>query len=411
MAFDSRWIQGKQSQRSAAQQITPKALSGSVQPADDESTHRSSTTAARVLKLRVHATPRYAATNLDWQRRFALTLEDANRVLAPTLGARLEMLEPLSWAPAASEDHLDALLKELHGLDAGEDVDWVIGLAAGGPRLELSFHQLGMADLGKHLVLRAMSNTAEYQSIQTDFAQLSEDERTKLYHARLQHKATTVFLHEMGHTLAAIHEHDAGSIMNPQYDTKAVSFSAETVQLMQVTMQNRRPGERWAGSESWARAELDVLQRTPGSWVVAERDEMIARLQQMLARSKPPQVAAVSSSAVNVGLSPQSASAPAPAPPSGSTKPNIGNASNGLETLSSSDRLRFDEAVKEQQAGHSDQAWGKAEPLFSAYPAAEAVQDLRCKLAMQRMGWQEARAECAALMQLTPGLHGKQRER
>jgi hypothetical protein len=350
------------------------------------------------LTLRVHATARYAATNLDWQRRFALTLEDANRVLVSTLGARVEMLEPLSWAPAASEDHLAALLEELHDADPGDDVDWVIGLAAAGSRLELAFHQLGFADVvGKHFVLRGMSNAAEYQSIQTDFAELEEEERTKLYHARLQHKATTVFLHELGHTLGAIHERGVASIMNPQYDTKTVSFSAETVQLMQVTMQYRRPGERWSGGESWARGFLDVLQRTPGSWVVADRNDMIARLQQVLGTRSKPAVATVSSSSGNV------------LPPSGITVGNVGTGATGLETLSSSDRLRFDEARKEQQAGHSREAWLKAEPLFSAYPAVEAVQDLRCKLAMQQMGWQEARAECAGLMQLTPGLRGQNR--
>jgi hypothetical protein len=409
--FDSsHWGQAKQSQRSAAQQITPKALKpGSAKPADDEGTesaNRSSTSAARVLTLRVHVTPRYAATNVDWQRRFALTLEDANRVFMPTFGARLEMLEPLSWEPADSEDHLDALLKELHGLDPGDDVDWVIGLAAAGPRVELAFHQLGLADLGKHLMLRAMSNAAEYQAIQTDFTELEEEERTKLYHARLQHKATTVFLHELGHTLGAIHERGAGSIMNSQYDTKAVTFSAETVQLMQLTMQYRRPGQRWSGGESWARGVLDVLERTPGSWIVADRDNMIARLKQVLATpAKPPMVATISSSSGNVALFPQGASAPLLR--SSSTGSNVAKTSTGLETLSSSDRVRFDEALKEQQAGRSREAWLKAEPLFSAYSTVEAVQDLRCKLAMQQMGWEQARAECAALMQLTPGLRSK----
>lgn len=411
--FDSRWGQAKQSQRSAAQQITPKALkAGSTKSVDDESAEsaqRSPTSAGRAFKLRVHATPRYAATNLDWQRRFVVTIEDANRVLVPTLGARLEMLEPVSWVPAASEDDLDALLKELHGSDPGDDIDWVIGLAAAGPRLELAFRQLGMADIGKHLVLRGMSNAAEYQAIQVQFAELDEEERTKLYHARLQHKATTVFLHELGHTLGAIHEHDAASIMNPQYDTKTVTFSAETVQLMQVTMQSRRPGERWPADESWARGLLDVLQRTPGSWVIAERNDMIARLQRILAaRSKSPPAATVSaSSSGNVAVSP---SASASLPPSGSNGTNVGNAPTGLESLSSSDRLRFDEAMKEQQAGHPRDAWLKAEPLFSSYPTVEAVQDLRCKLALQQMGWEEARAECAALMQLTPGLRGKNRK-
>jgi hypothetical protein len=169
---------------------------------------------------------------------------------------------------------------------------------------------------------------------------------------------------------------------------------------MRLTMQYRKPGERWKFDESWVRSFLDVLQHTSGTWVAADHDEMVARLQKMTARSQAH--AATAPAPSSSGATPRAANDGAGAPPT----------SVGLETLSSADRNRFDDAVKEQQAGHPHEAWVKAEPLFAAYPAVQAVQDLRCKLALQQgMGWQQARAECAGLMQLTPGLRGPNRAR
>jgi hypothetical protein len=53
------------------------------------------------------------------------------------------------------------------------------------------------------------------------------------------------------------------------------------------------------------------------------------------------------------------------------------------------------------KAGDAAGAWRAAKPLFTAYPRAYAVQDLRCKLAMAYLASYDAvRAECSALLGL-----------
>ena len=54
-------------------------------------------------------------------------------------------------------------------------VDFVLGLVGSLPRVEFSFHQLGMAGLlGKHLVVRAMNDDAEFKYIQHQLDELDE---------------------------------------------------------------------------------------------------------------------------------------------------------------------------------------------------------------------------------------------
>ncbi len=399
--YDSSWGQAKQSQRSVAQHMTPQRLrpTANGQLESDGGLPNARSNEQQVLKLRVHATAKYLATTVDWQRRLAQTIDDANRVLGPTIGGKLEVAQVASWTPAASEDDLAALLKELHGLDAGNDVEWVLGLAAAVPRFEVSFHQLGLGDvIGKRFVVRAMSNAAEYQAIESEFSELAEDERTKLYESRLQHKAATVLLHELGHTLGALHERDPSSIMHPRYSPKAATFSEDAAQVMRIALQYRDRFDGLQSGQAFARALLERLQRGEGDWVAAERNDLILRLQRHL------------EAAANQGDG-------GPQPPLSRTLgrtdvsavPSKGGA---LEALADADRSTFEEAVKEQLAGRPRDAWTKAEPLFGRYPKVEAVQDLRCQLALQQgLLWDEVRAQCDALMQLTPGLTEKKRSK
>ncbi len=395
--YDSRWGQAKQSQRSVAQHMTPQGLrpTAAKQGESDGGRPNARPSDQRVLRLRAHATTKYMATTVEWQRRLAQTIDVANRVLGPTLGARLEVAEVVSWAPAASEDDLGALLKELHGVDPGGDVEWVVGFAAAVPRFELSFHQLGMGDvIGKYFVVRAMSNAAEYQAIRSEFSELGDDERTKLYESRLQHKAATVLLHELGHTLAALHESEPSSVMHRRYSPKATMFSEETAEVMRIALEHRGGVDGMPPSEAFARALLERLQRQQGTWLAGERDELVARLQRQLeARSDPADAGAPPTAARTLGRTDISA---APVK------------NGGLEALTDADRGQFEQAVQEQKAGRPREAWTKAEPLFGRYPKIEAVQDLRCQLALQQgLLWQEVRAQCDALMQLTPGLDKK----
>jgi len=69
--------------------------------------------------------------------------------------------------------------------------------------------------------------------------------------------------------------------------------------------------------------------------------------------------------------------------------------------MTSADRATLGGAVDAERRGDLEGAWDAAEPLFSAYPAVMAVQDLRCRLAQGRgAAWSEVRAQCSPLMQI-----------
>jgi hypothetical protein len=380
--YDSRWGEAKRIQQAQAQRESQQAL----RPTDPER----ATSAARgqtKLALRVYVTPSYATLYTDWSRRVAQIVGDANVILAPTVGRKLEIVGVSVWHPRASEDDLGALLGDLEQMDRGRDVEWVAGFAGSLPRFELSFHMLGLGQLpGKHFVLRAMNDAREYEYAQLEFSELDEETRTKLYRARAKHKTSAVFLHELAHTLGVLHEPSSTSIMHPMYNPKVVSFSRDAAQLMRVVLDERLDSASRRDPPRFAKIYTDQLRATAETWVPSELERT---LQQYGAR---PSVSTVGP----------------PAPPSASVAPPPPPESPELSKLSAEDRRAYEQSRDDQQAGRTDEAWNRAQPLFAKYPSVLLVQDLRCQLAMKRgMDWAQTRVECEGLMKLTPGLAPK----
>jgi hypothetical protein len=375
--FDSRYFQQKAAQKNVAQQQTPHALQGtSAQDIDASAPAHEET---KVLRLRVHVTRAYAAEVVDWQRQFARLLEDTNRILEPTLNARLELAGASTWNTALSSDDLDPLLAELRTVDRGDDVDCVVGLVGSLPVFAHSFHQLGLSRvMGKHLALRAMNDAREREAIEIELSRLAADEREALYQTRKRHKATAVFLHEIGHNLGLIHETDASSIMNPRYDKSMTAFSPASASIMRLTLEHRAEGAK-GDERAFAKRLLAEYELSRARWVPSERDAMVASLETTSALS--------------------GASNDAPA--------DTALANETLKDLSVADRTVYASALDDQRTGRAQEAWTKAEPLFSRYPQVYAVQDLRCKLALQISNvWEFTRRECGALMDLSRGKTG-----
>ena len=69
--------------------------------------------------------------------------------------------------------------------------------------------------------------------------------------------------------------------------------------------------------------------------------------------------------------------------------------------LNEGDRAVYAQALQLSQAGDVEGSSKAAAPLFTRYPNVYAVQDLRCQLAMKRVGWPAAQPECAALVSIT----------
>jgi hypothetical protein len=376
--LDPAWANRARVQRAALESARPRELRATPETALAVA-DSSPSPSVRVLRMRAHATPRHAAEVGDWKRELGDRVEDANRVLGPTLGVRIDLVSAELWDPQRSEDELSALVEGLAIADSGADVDWILGLAGSVPRLELSFHQLGAAKMmSKHLVVRTMNDAREYDAFEAGLAEIDERERRSLYRARRRHKSTSVLLHELAHTLGVPHEQRAGTIMQPRYHPKVDRFSVAAVELMRISA--ARPIDFVARKDrALPQALLGHVQRTSSIWVPDERDDLARRLDAMIKAGEAAERRAADQE-------------PAKDEP------------GGADALRAEDRTAFAAAVRAQRSGDVEEAWQAAEPLFDAYPEIYAVQDLRCQLAMQRglpMKWVEQ--QCDRLMRSTPG--------
>jgi hypothetical protein len=384
LGYDSRWGETKRAQQNFARAEAPKALQGDA--------HGKALTARRVLKLRVYATPTHASQVMDWPRRFEATLADVNRVLEPELSLRLVVSDARPWNTVTSEEKLETVLKELRTFDAGDDVDWVVALVGSVPRFERSYHELGYADVvGKYIALRAITNAQEYEAIERGLDEISQDERDRLRRARLSHKLAAVVLHEVGHTLGALHEKDADSLMYPEYSPERQALTVHAREVMRFTLE-RRTAQGALDAEAW-KALAERWRREPSPWTVAERDAALAGVPS--APTSPP---ATTPAPTAVSVSALKASKPAPA-----AQPRI-----SLPELSEKEREAFEAASARKAAGDLDGARELVLPLSARYPHVEPVQDLRCQIAMQRGGSISAwKAECEPLLKLAPNRSGK----
>jgi hypothetical protein len=364
--YDSRWGEAKRAQQRAAV---------ATKPADITPSLSSSAPAAqrRTLRIRIRPNDRYLAQTIDAPKQIADLVEDANRVLGPTVDAEVEVDRVQTWSNEA--DDPGAALAALNSDDPGADVDIVVGMIGALPRQTDSLHELGVSTLlGKHLVVRAASRFEERDAVEQRFSELSEDDRARIASQRKRHRALAVFLHEIGHTFGAIHEVDIESLMHPSYDPKMSGFGGGSIALMRVAIGNADP-------VAVAREQLDILRTsTQADWVEVERNQEIARLEAMLPRAPP----------TNTAAEPAAPSRP-PLPPE----------------LRGDDAARFQRASDLFQAGAVAAAYAAAKPLLAAYPDVAAVQSLRCQLATVR--WLDAaalKAECAPSVRLLAGSDG-----
>jgi len=365
IGYDSRWGQQKQAQQHLAAARTPTRLGAS-----DSAASHTLPQKFRTMRIRIDATPTHAAQVVDYERHFQKQLDLANGMLEASLAIHLELAGTRTFQPTNGEDHLREVLDELCRADVGDDVDWVVGLAGSVPRFEDSFHELGMGQvIGKHLVVRALNDVAEYRAMQEGLTELSDAERDKLAHARLEHKGAVVLLHELGHTLGALHELDKTNVMNPRYATSVQRFGSETVDVMRAVLEHRtRSGEL---DGSGRQAVVALWRQEPAPWVPAERDAELSRL-----GATPPVAAKTTAPATTLP--------PAPA----------------TTGLSPSDELAFREASQRLARGDANGAFEVGKPLFDAHPDVPAVAELRCNIALHRGApYEQVRKECAGVMQ------------
>ncbi|MCE9577741.1 MAG: tetratricopeptide repeat protein [Deltaproteobacteria bacterium] len=233
----------------------------------------------RVAKVRVLADADFRGQNVRWQKRVTDELDYASQVLAPMLGVRLEVVEFAAWdyhAPGAS---LTETLAALTTRDTGDDVAFVIAFTGALQLVSSDQHELGMAELlGRHIVIRGFADLEERKAFARAFPDLPQKDQEEVLEARRRHKQTTLILHELGHTLGAIHETDATSILHAMYTPKATAISPRNRELMEIALADRLKVAELRDPLATRRALLTALEVDWGGWVPSDREDELALL-------------------------------------------------------------------------------------------------------------------------------------
>jgi Matrixin len=310
----------------------------------------------RVAKLRVWADDEYRAQNLRWQHGFDEQLDYANQVLIPMLGVSLEA-EYRAWqrhAPGSTlDDHLEALTRT----DPGDDVVWVVGLTSSLSLVSGTFEQLGVAHLaGRHVVVRGHADVEERKAFARAFPDIAQDEQAAVLEARRRHKTTTVLIHELAHSLGALHETEPDWIMNPTYSHHAASISDRNRELMLLTLDDRLKPPAGRDRRATTQALLAALDVAWGGWPADERDELVATLRAQLG------------------------------PPGAQAATGI----TGAVPAAALDE--YQHAEKLLASGDHAGALAVLAPLLAAYPAHAELRVLACKIELARGGAQDRKA-------------------
>lgn len=330
----------------------------------------------RVARVRVWADDEYRAQNVRWQHGFEEQLVYANLVLAPMLGIRLEA-EYHAWqrhAPDAPlSEHLAALVRQ----DGGDDVAFVIGLTSALGLVAEPFEKIGVAGVGgPHVVLRGQSDAEERTAFDRAFPDLDRELRDAVLEARRRHKTAALLIHELAHSLGALHEVSADSVMFTSYSHHAASIGPRNRELMLITLADRLRPPRERDPAGVVRRSLIVLQPAGVAWVPAERERRMAEL-----REGAPAASAASRSREDGGHA---------------AAPSLGDVPVVLALLPPA-------ALDDYRRAHdrlalqldAEGAARELAPLLAAYPQAPQLHLLACQIEIQRADVKAPRAVAA----------------
>ncbi len=321
----------------------------------------------RTARVRVYADADYRGQHLRWRDSFNDQLDYANQVLVPMLGVRLEA-EYVVWDRRKSDATVRDTLAELAELDDGDDVAWVIGLTSALPLVSATMDELGVAEvLGPHIALRGFADLEERKAFARAFPDLDQSERDEVHDARRRHKLTVILLHEIGHTLGAIHEAEPDWILHPAYKAEQVTISERNRELMQIALEDRLlPASARDTAATYSKL-LGAIERDAwGGWDADEQASLVAHLRAEIA-------------ALESGLT----ASPVPA----------------------AAWSQYQRAERLAAQGKFDDALAELEPIIAAYPANAQIRLLACQIQLASHGPKDDRAAqvCERAAELAPG--------
>jgi len=311
----------------------------------------------RVAKLRVWADDEYRAQNVRWEHGFDEQLDYANQVLIPMLGLRLEA-EYMPWRHHEPTSTLDEHMQELARMDPGDDAAFVVGLTSSLSLVSATFDQIGVAMLGgRHLVVRGHADLEERQAFERAFPSIGRDEQEAVLEARRRHKTVTVLLHELAHSLGALHETEPGWVMNATYSHQAASISDRNRELMLITLEDRLKPAASREPQATTRALVAALEVEGGGWDAHDLATALASLRDRLGTQPAARPAVGIAGAVPAAVTEQ-----------------------------------YHHAEQLLASGDHRGAAATLDPLLAAYPAHAELRVLSCKIELGRGGAKDPKA-------------------
>lgn len=358
---DSTWFAAREQRRHDAESASGAEVSGGEEDG--------SRPVRYVGRVRIYASADYRRQHRDWTSKVDSWIERASTVLGPSVSLRLELAETRAWEPECDPADLGACLAELRNADDGEGVDWVFGLLGAQPRFTESFDMLGVAEHpGRYAILRDIHDVHERAAIDSAFSEMREERRTEIYRRRQRHKRLVLFLHELGHTLGAVHTRNQETVLYPSYSDDVASFSDGNVALMEAALVDHFAPDPSYASLRDAASSLESI-----DWASGERDALLRRLAGLASRRPPPSPGG-GSALPRVTVSEEG----------GVLHPFLipGRTDELLSEVPPEHRAHYDSAVRELVASEYWAAWAELRPLVDLHPTNYAVQSFGCSLAM-----------------------------
>lgn len=382
-SYQNPYVTRHQAQRKAAAELRPAEL---------EQSGRRAAPVIRVnkrLTLRIYFDSAYQQRERNTRRHINDLVDHASEVLQNTLHARLEIESIRPLPEQVSDNNLDVVVKRLAELDPGTDVAFVLAFVGQHPIMTLSFHELGRAEwIGKHLAMRCLDDVEEQRALASAFDTLSTEARTHLYAERKQHKETAVLLHELGHSLGAVHASDPNDLLHPEYHNTATRFTPANLTLMHYILEDRLKSDRERDELALVKqVQAYFTQNDSSEWLAGERDTHLKLLAAAQERA----------SAVQQQAAQQTAALSAPAEPT-----------LDLSGLSEKDRAKFQAIEEHRKQQRVEQAYALVSELADRYKDNFAVQSKACELGMVfRVQPQFIMGYCARMSELQKAAKGK----
>jgi predicted Zn-dependent protease len=352
------------------QPMHPHADLTKVMPADfDPGTKH--TGEVKVAKVRAYADADYRARTPKWKDRITDELDYANSLLTPMLGVRLELTDVVEWDHDAPDAPLRETLAALTQAAPADDVHWVIGFTSPPTEPTNAFDELGAGEMfGYHIVLRGYDDEAQTAAFHKQFPDVPIKDAGDALDARRRHKQTCLLLHQLGHTLGAIHETDPSWIIHATYDPQQATISERNRELMSLALDDRLKIKEMRDKVATATALLSAIEKNDwGGWVAGEKDDETNSLRAIIDSAKKGQTAADIPAAI-------------------------------YDQYSHAERL--------MQQGKQKEALNELDPLIAAYPGNAQIRLLVCKTQLAQKGppsdaAKEACGRAAELAQGDPG--------